>query len=84
MILNQLVSEFKRPPSRRRKKIIKKITPELISDIESEIIKLDYYLISKVIRNSKLGIYYRPSMDDEDQPKRERVSYLRMIRLKLL
>jgi len=83
-IFEQLTKEFKRPPSRRRKKVIKQITPKLISDIESEIIKIDYYLTAKVIQSSKDGIIYQPSVNDEDHDKRERVKYLRELRLKLL
>jgi hypothetical protein len=83
-ILEQLTHEFKRPPSRRRKKVIKQITPKLISDIESEIIKIDFYLTCKVIQAGKSGIKYQPSDNDEDQGKRERLKYLRELRLKLL
>lgn len=78
----ELVSqELQRPKSRRRKKILKLITPKLISDIESEIISLEYYLIKKIIDLRTSG--YQPNTGDEDQPKRDRVIYLREILKKL-
>ena len=49
--LELISEELKRPRSRRRKKIIRLITPKLISDIESEIIKIELYLTTKVISN---------------------------------
>lgn len=83
-IIQKIEEEIKRPKSRRRKKVVKLITPNLISDIESEIIKIDYYLTSKCISSSKSGIVYRPNTSDEDQPLRIRLAYLRDLRLKLL
>ena len=73
--LELISEELKRPRSRRRKKITRLITPKLISDIESEIIKIEIYLTTKVISNRGGG--YRPNDADEDQPLRVRVKYLR-------
>lgn len=73
--LELIAEELKRPKSRRRKKVTKLITPDLISNIESEIIKIEYYLTTKVILNRGNG--YRPSDGDEDQHLRVRVKYLR-------
>lgn len=74
--LELISEELKRPKSRRRKRVTKLITPKLISDIESEIIKIEFYLITKIINNRhKPG--YGPSTGDEDQPLREKVVYLR-------
>lgn len=79
--IDLISEELKRPKSRRRKKVIKLITPDFIRNIESEIIKIELYLTSKVISNR--GNDYRPCMGDEDQPKRDRVDYLRDIVKKL-
>lgn len=79
--LDLISEELKRPKSRRRKKVIRLITPELISDIESEIIEIESYLTCRVISNRANG--YRPSDGDEDQPLRIRVKYLRELANKL-
>lgn len=79
--LDLISEELKRPRSRRRKKVTRLITPQLISDIESEIIKIEGYLTGKVISNRANG--YRPSDGDEDQPLRVRVKYLRDLVSKL-
>jgi hypothetical protein len=81
-VLEKVAEEIKRPKSRRRKKVVRLITPELISDIESEIIKIDYYLTGKCIQLRGKG--YRPNDADEDQPKRLRLEYLRELRLRLM
>ena len=73
--LELIAEELKRPKSRRRKKVTKLITPDLISKIESEIIKIETHLTTKVILGRADG--YRPSDGDEDQPLRIRVKYLR-------
>lgn len=69
----ELISEeLKRPKSRRRKKILKIVDKKFISDIESEIIKINLYLTIKSIGDKT----YRPHTGDEDQPLRERATYL--------
>ncbi len=79
----QLISEeLKRPRSRRRKKITRLITPQLISDIESEIIKIELYLTTKIIKN-RGNVNYQPSTGDSDQPKRDKLIYLRGLISKL-
>ena len=79
----QLISEeLKRPKSRRRKKITRLITPQLISDIESEIIKIELYLTTKVIEN-RGNPKYQPCTGVMDQPKREKLVYLRGLIKKL-
>ena len=64
--LEILQQELKRPPSRRRKKVKRLVTSELISEIQSEIVKINHYLTSKCINNR--GNY--------NQPLRERAKYL--------
>lgn len=81
--LDLISEELKRPKSRRRKKIIRLITPDLISSIESEIIKIEYYLTSKIISSYRNGCGYRPCTGDIDQEKRDRVKYLRNLISKL-
>ena len=71
--LEILQQELQRPPSRRRKKVKRLVTSKLISEIESEIIKINYYLTTKCINNRGS---YRPNTSDEDQPLRERAKYL--------
>jgi len=80
--LELISEELKRPKSRRRKGVTRLITPKLISDIESEIIKIEYYLTTKIIENRQ-NPDYRPSSGDDDQPLRERVAYLRVLISKL-
>lgn len=80
--LELISEELKRPKSRRRKRVTNLITPKLISDIESEIIRIEYYLTTKIISNRhKSG--YGPSTGDEDQPLRDKVMYLRTLVNKL-
>jgi len=71
-ILNQ---ELQRPPSRRRKKVKRLVTSELISEIQSEIIKINSYLTAKIIQNRGNNLY-QPNTGDEDQPLRDRAKYL--------
>lgn len=73
--LEILQQELQRPPSRRRKKVKRLVTSKLISEIESEIIKINYYLTTKIIQNRGNNLY-QPNTDDEDQPLRERAKYL--------
>jgi hypothetical protein len=73
--LDLISEELKKPKSRRRKKVTKLITPSLISDIESEIIKIELYLTKKIVSNRDGS--YKPNDADEDQPLRIRVKYLR-------
>jgi hypothetical protein len=76
----ELISEeLKRPKSRRRKKILKIVDRKFIQEIESEIIKINYYLTTKSISNKT----YKPHTGDDDQPLRERVTYLIDFRSKL-
>ena len=72
--LEILEQELKRSPSKRRKKVKKLVNSKLISDIESEIIKINSYLVEKCINNRAGG--YQPHTGDEDQPLRVRVKYL--------
>jgi len=69
-LLNQ---ELKRYPSRRRKKILKLATPKLISQIESEILRINGYLVSRIINERGT---YKPETGDEDQPLRNKATYL--------
>lgn len=73
--LTLIEQEFKRPKSRRRKKVKKLVTTELITKIESEIGRINLYLTKKIIeyRGNRL---YQPNTGDEDQPQRQRVEYL--------
>lgn len=71
--LEILQQELQRPPSRRRKKVKRLVTSELITEIQSEIIKINSYLTSKCINNRG---NYKPHTGDEDQPLRERAKYL--------
>lgn len=73
--LEILQQELQRPPSRRRKKVKRLVTSKLISEIESEIIKINYYLTTKIIQNRGNNLY-QPNTGDEDQPLRERAKYL--------
>lgn len=73
--LEILQQELQRPPSRRRKKVKRLVTSKLISEIESEIIKINYYLTTKIIQNRGNNLY-QPNTSDEDQPLRERAKYL--------
>lgn len=74
-ILETLEQELKRPPSRRRKKVKRLVTSKLISDIQSEIIQINGYLTSKIIKNRGNNAY-QPNTGDEDQPLRDRSKYL--------
>lgn len=65
--------ELERYPSRRRKKIMRLATPDLIREIESEILRINGYLVGRVINERGS---YRPNTGDEDQPLRERAEYL--------
>lgn len=68
-----LEQELQRPPSRRRKKVKRLVTSKLISEIQSEIVKINYYLTSKCINNRG---NYKPHTGDKDQPLRDRAKYL--------
>lgn len=68
-----LSKELERYPSRRRKKILKLATPKLISQIESEILKINGYLVGRII--NERGTYH-PQTGDEDQPLRDKATYL--------
>jgi hypothetical protein len=68
-----LDQELKRYPSKRRKKVLKLATPKLISQIESEIIKINSYLIGRIINERGT---YRPETGDKDQPLRDKANYL--------
>lgn len=71
-----IASELKRPPSRRRKKILKIVNWNYLLSLESEIIKINYYLAVRIISDKS----YRPHDEDEDQPLREKVQYLMKFR----
>ena len=71
--LEILQQELQRSPSRRRKKIKRLVTSELISEIQSEIIKINSYLTEKCIKNRG---NYKPNTGDEDQPLRDRAKDL--------
>ena len=76
----ELISEeLKRPKSRRRKKILKIVDRKFIQEIESEIIKINYYLTTKSISDKT----YKQHTGEDDQPLRERGTYLIDFRSKL-
>ena len=67
-LIDQLLTEFEKPKSKRSKKVVNKATSDIIKEIESEIIRLNYYLTTKVISDPT----YRPCVGDVDHHKRER------------
>lgn len=71
--IEKLSQELEKYPSRRSKKVLRLVTPDLISKIESEIIKINSYLTNRCIMERST---YHPETGDEDQPLRDRVKYL--------
>ena len=59
----------------------KKSIYDKVKELESQILKIELYLITKVISGRKEG--YRPCEGDEDQPLRDKIKKLRKKMLKL-
>jgi hypothetical protein len=79
--LELIQTELQRPKSKRRKGVMKLVTPDLVKQIESEIIKIEFYLTEKSFKLRTTN--WRPVTGDEDSPLRQRVEHLRYILKKL-